>query len=53
MDLFRQERRQAKLPADRQLGGFDPGVNRLDGCLQGADVTLFIPITRSQSHWST
>ncbi len=43
MDLFRQERRQAKLLADRQLGGFDPGVDRLDGCLQGADVTLFIP----------
>ena len=48
MDLFRQERRQAKLLADRQLGGFDPGVDRLDGCLQGADVTLFIPITRLQ-----
>ena len=42
MDLFRQKRLQAKFLADRQLGSFDPGVDRLDGCLQRADVTLFI-----------
>ena len=43
VDLFRQERCQAKFLADRQLGGFDPGVDRFDGRLQRADVALFIP----------
>ena len=41
VDLFRQERCQAKFLADRQLGGFDPGVDRFDGRLQRADVALY------------